>query len=207
VPDLPDSPAQRHYVQALYHLTKTLDPTRPVVGNDGGESVATDIIGIHDYDDQLVRIARRYGAEEALGKLFRRERPGGRMLILSGDTPTQANHPVVLTEFGGIAFSPAEGTWGYSRAGSAEQFAERYSRLLALVRSLPVLTGFCYTQFADTYQEANGLLFDDRTPKFPLSEMAKATRGPTTVAEQQAEIAWRDQLMRYQRDPYADDGV
>ena len=52
VPDLPSSPAQRHYVQALYHLTKTLDPTRPVVGNDGWESIATDIIGIHDYDDQ-----------------------------------------------------------------------------------------------------------------------------------------------------------
>lgn len=47
VPDLPDSPAQRHYVQALYHLTKTLDPTRPVIGNDGWESVATDITGIH----------------------------------------------------------------------------------------------------------------------------------------------------------------
>src|SRR5262249_25684264 len=46
VPDLPDSPAQRHYVQALYHLTKTLDPTRPVIGNDGWESIATDIIGI-----------------------------------------------------------------------------------------------------------------------------------------------------------------
>ena len=56
VPDLPDSPAQRHYVQALYHLTKTLDPTRPVIGNDGWESVATDIIGIHDYDDQPERI-------------------------------------------------------------------------------------------------------------------------------------------------------
>ena len=60
VPDLPDSPAQRHYVQALYHLTKTLDPTRPVIGNDGWESVATDIIGIHDYDDQPERIAKRY---------------------------------------------------------------------------------------------------------------------------------------------------
>jgi hypothetical protein len=41
VPDLPDSPTQRHYVQTLYHLTKTLDPTRPVVGNDGWESIAT----------------------------------------------------------------------------------------------------------------------------------------------------------------------
>lgn len=206
VPDLPDSPTQRHYVQALYHLTKTLDPTRPVVGNDGWESVATDIIGIHDYDEQLDRIATRYGAEEALGRLFRRERPGGRMLILGGDQHAQPNHPVVLTEFGGIAYSPIEGTWGYSRAGSPEAFAERYARLLVVVRSLPVLAGFCYTQFADTYQEANGLLFSDRTPKFPIVDIARATRGPVTREEQQAEIDWRDHLMRQQHDPYAAEG-
>ena len=30
VPNLPTSAAERHYVQGLYHLTKTLDPTRPV---------------------------------------------------------------------------------------------------------------------------------------------------------------------------------
>ena len=67
VPDLPDSPAQRHYVQALYHLTKTLDPIRPVIGNDGWESVATDIIGIHDYDDQPERIAKRYCSTRSRG--------------------------------------------------------------------------------------------------------------------------------------------
>ena len=38
VPDLPESAAQRHYVQALYHLTKTLDPSRPVIGNDAGRA-------------------------------------------------------------------------------------------------------------------------------------------------------------------------
>ena len=202
VPDLPDSPAQRHYVQALYHLTKTLDPTRPVVGNDGWESVATDVIGIHDYDDQLARIARRYGAEEVLSRLFRRERPGGRMLVL-GDSHAPPNHPVVLTEFGGIAYSPQDGTWGYSRVGTAAGFADRYARLLAVVRSLPVLAGFCYTQFADTYQEANGLLFADRTPKFPIEEIARATRGPATAQESEAEQAWREELMSRQRDPYA----
>jgi len=74
VPNLPDSPNERHYVQALYHLTKTLDGTRPVIGNDGWESVATDIIGIHDYDSQPNRIARRYHADEVLPRLFRRER-------------------------------------------------------------------------------------------------------------------------------------
>ena len=76
VPDLPDSPAQRHYVQALYHLTKTLDPTRPVIGNDGWESVATDIIGIHDYDPDSTAIARRYGGEVPLPRLFQQEHPG-----------------------------------------------------------------------------------------------------------------------------------
>jgi hypothetical protein len=198
VPDLPDSPAQRHYVLALYHLTKTLDPTRPVVGNDGWESVATDIIGIHDYDDQLARIAARYGASDDLSRLFRRERPGGRMLVL-GDGPHHPDHPVVLTEFGGIAFSAADGTWGYSRAATAEAFADRYARLLAIVRALPVLSGFCYTQFADTYQEANGLLFADRTPKIPLEEIARATRGPTTAQEHEREQTWRDELMWKQR--------
>ena len=203
VPDLPDSPAQRHYVQALYHLTKTLDPTRPVVGNDGWESVATDIIGIHDYDDRLAEIARRYGAEETIARLFRKERPGGRMLIL-GKADTQ-DHPVVLTEFGGIAFSPADRTWGYSRAGTAAEFAERYARLLAVVRALPVLAGFCYTQFADTYQEANGLLAADRTPKFPLGEIARATRGPANPQEFEAEQLWREELMRRQRRPRGDE--
>jgi hypothetical protein len=198
VPDLPENPAQRHYVQALYHLTHTLDPTRPVIGNDGWESVATDIIGIHDYDDQLARIATRYGADETLSRLFRRERPGGRMLIV-GNNHSASDHPIMLTEFGGIAYSPDEQAWGYSRVGSAQALADRYARLLAVVRSLPVLAGYCYTQFSDTYQEANGLLFADRTPKFPMADIARATRGPVTAQEQQAETEWREQLMSQQR--------
>jgi hypothetical protein len=38
------------------------------------------------------------------------------------------------------------------------------------------LSGFCYTQFADTFQEANGLLYEDRTPKFPTETMVSALR-------------------------------
>ena len=72
-----------------------------------------------------------------------------------------------------------------------------------MVRSLPVLSGFCYTQFADTYQEANGLLFADRTPKFPLEEMARANRGPATAQEHELEQAWRDELMVRQKLPHA----
>jgi hypothetical protein len=162
-------------VQALYHLTHTLDATRPVIGNDGWESVATDIIGIHDYDSDPDRIARRYHADEALPRLFRRERPAGRLLVL-GEQP-QADLPLVLSEFGGIACPARPGTWGYSRALTPEHFASKYTQLLETVRSLAVFSGFCYTQFADTYQEANGLLYADRTPKFPIAQIAAATRG------------------------------
>ena len=198
VPDLPDSPTQRHYVQALYHLTKTLDPTRPVIGNDGWESVATDIIGIHDYDDEPERIAKRYGSEE-IPRLFKRERPGGRLLLLEGQVQEQ---PIMLTEFGGIAFSASSGVWGYSRSDSEEDFAKRYLHLLRVVRSLPIMAGFCYTQFADTYQEANGLLYADRTPKIPIEHIALATRGPRTRRDYQLEFEFRERIMNHQRQQY-----
>ncbi|MBV8674702.1 MAG: glycoside hydrolase family 2, partial [Acidobacteriaceae bacterium] len=197
VPDLPDSPAQRHYVQALYHLTKSLDSTRPVVGNDGWESVATDIIGIHDYETEPERIGKRYGIEDVEAQLFQRERPGGRMLLVGADKGWK--HPIVLTEFGGIAFSSTEHeSWGYSRTETSEQLLQRYGELLRTVRSLPALAGFCYTQFTDTYQEANGLLYADRTPKAPIEEIALATTGAVPDQGQQVEAAWREQILQQQ---------
>jgi hypothetical protein len=176
VPNLPDNPEERHFVQALYHLTKSFDRTRPVIGNDGWESVATDIIGIHDYDSDPDRLAQRYVAGDVRPRLFRHERPGGRKLILEGNI-LQPDHPIVLSEFGGIALAASKDTWGYSRSDTADALAKKYADLLDKVRSLEMLCGFCYTQFADTFQEANGLLYADRTPKFPLEEIARATSG------------------------------
>jgi beta-galactosidase/beta-glucuronidase len=175
VPNLPDNLAERNWVRALFHLTKTLDPTRPVIGNDGWESIATDVIGIHDYDGDPERISTRYHAEDVLPRLLKQERPGGRLLVLEEHVADTL--PVMLTEFGGITESKVKGTWGYSRAQSSEDLAERYRELLEAVNSLSLFSGFCYTQFTDTYQEANGLLRADRTPKFSLEEMSAATRG------------------------------
>ncbi|MFZ5893902.1 MAG: glycoside hydrolase family 2 protein [Myxococcota bacterium] len=176
VPNLPDSLPERNYVRALYYLTKTRDPSRPVIGNDGWESVATDIIGVHDYDDNPQRLGRRYWAHSERPRLLKRERPGGRSLVLEGHS--RRDHPIVLSEFGGIALSDdREHSWGYSRSNNAREFNERFTALLKVVRSLELLTGFCYTQFADTYQETNGLLYVDRTPKIPIESIARAVRG------------------------------
>jgi beta-galactosidase/beta-glucuronidase len=175
VPNLPDSAEERHWVKALYHLTRTFDPGRLVIGNDGWESVATDVIGIHDYDDDPTQIALRYQSQENRPKLFRHARPGGRALVLQAEQ--QPDHPVVLSEFGGISCSTEPGTWGYTRCRDPHELALRYRELMTTLRSLDMLAGFCYTQFSDTYQEANGLLHADRTPKFPLAEIGAITRG------------------------------
>ena len=198
VPDLPDNPAQRHYVQALYHLTRTIDPSRPVIGNDGWESVATDLIGIHDYDSRPESLARRYGLEEIETRLFQHERPGGRILRLSN--PEEEEHqPIMLTEFGGIALRDGnDPNWGYSDARTPEEFQQRYAALLGAVRSLPALSGFCYTQFTDTYQEANGILRADRSDKVSRQAIAEATSGQPFPSGNAMELRWRERLMQIQ---------
>lgn len=200
VPDLPRSFAQRNYVQALYHLTKSLDPTRPVIGNDGWESVATDILGIHDYDDNPERIQKRYSEEGVESRLLRRERPGGRVLIVDGDKDLDITcQPIVLSEFGGIAYAPGDSqAWGYSHSDTSQDLEEKYRALLDVVRSLPTLAGFCYTQFTDTYQEANGLLFANREPKAPFEELASATSGGASRFDILEDLRWRELLMNEQ---------
>jgi beta-galactosidase/beta-glucuronidase len=178
VPELPSVQAHRHAVEALYHLTKTLDQSRAVIGNDGWESSATDIIGIHDYDSNLDHIRQRYGPEVETEQLFDRRRPGGRVLTLDG-YPHQGQ-PIMLTEFGGITYQThlEEGVkkvWGYTEISDPETFARHYEALLETIVNTALFSGFCYTQFADTFQEANGLLHADRSPKIPLERIRKVT--------------------------------
>ena len=184
VPELASIQQHRHAVDALYNLTRTLDPTRPVIGNDGWESSATDIIGIHDYDANAQHLGQRYGVEMDPAQLFDRRRPGGRILTLDGYP--HRGQPIMLTEFGGIAFVPGSrqqgptNNWGYSRVRTGEEFAQLYTSILNAVIDSPLFSGFCYTQFADTFQEVNGLLREDRTPKIPLEAIAHATRRSRT---------------------------
>jgi hypothetical protein len=187
VPDLPRTQAQRDWVCAIYHLTRTIDPSRPVIGNDGWENLCTDIVGIHDYESDPNKISKRYNADSETSRLFAQERPGGRLLTIDGHA--HQGQPIMLSEFGGIAYAVdhPEWTWGYARSEDSASFGSAYGALLDAVRSCSMFAGFCYTQFADTYQEANGLLTADRTPKFPLEAISLATRGPKTPRELELE--------------------
>jgi beta-galactosidase/beta-glucuronidase len=184
VPELSMLAAQRDAVAAFYHLTKTLDPSRLVIGNDGWESSATDVIGIHDYDVDPSHLRSRYGPEVAAREVVDRRWSGGRILTLDGYP--HRGQPICLSEFGGIAYSKDEsqepkGGWGYARARTVAEYQDLVSSLIEVARTTAMFSAFCYTQFADTYQEVNGLLYADRTPKLPLEAIAAAVQGTTPV--------------------------
>lgn len=166
----------QEFARALVSLTKSLDPTRPVVSNDGWEQVDTDIVAIHDYDADPERVANRYRTRADIDRLIEGVGPAGRVLVLDGDV---TDAPVMLTEFGGISYDgDAEpDAWGYSAATSADDFDARLDGLMRAVHESEALAGYCYTQLTDTLQETNGLLRPDRTPKLPLERLRAIMTG------------------------------
>jgi beta-galactosidase/beta-glucuronidase len=168
VPDLAHDPGQTEHLLSLYHLTRSLDGTRPVVSNDGWEHALTDLCTIHDYRDADA-LRTSYGSREAAIHA----KPARRTVYVAGHG--HRGEPILISEFGGIAFSRDEAGWGYSMVFDAEEFLERYESLIeALLQSEPV-QGFCYTQLTDVEQEVNGLLTYDRKPKAPLEKIREIT--------------------------------
>jgi hypothetical protein len=170
-------PRQRALVEALDAAARALDGTRPVSANDGWETVGGDIAGIHDYSQDPAALARRYGSVDAVDALLRARRADGRLADI--DRAGLAGRAPILSEFGGIALGREDerGAWGYDRARDADDLVARYRDLWAAVHQSDVLSGACWTQLTDTYQEVNGLLTFDRTPKAPLDALAAGTRG------------------------------
>ncbi len=171
VSDLQNSPEQQHFVQSMYHLAKSLDPTRLVVDNDGWEHIQTDLVTIHDFLSEPELLSRRYGTYEALSKTISR-RPIGREVALNGSILPET--PVVLSEFGGFRYQGGEGL-GIRELKSPEEFLEQLAELFEAV-SGSALAGFCYAQLADTFQEKTGLLDENRQPKIEPEAVARLLR-------------------------------
>src|SRR5690606_15079999 len=87
VPDLPLSSRQRSFVRALTSLTRSLDGSRPVVGNDGWEMIDSDLLNVHDYAAQPEVLTRRYGTRQAVRETLEEQQPAGRRLLLDVQAP------------------------------------------------------------------------------------------------------------------------
>lgn len=162
VPDYMNDPRQQAHLDALYHLTRSVDQTRPVVSDDGWGHATTDLLTIHDYTSSGNVLKARYGGERANAA---REMPAGRFLYCPGYG--YRGEPILVTEFGGIGYQTrARDGWGYNQmAADAEEFLRRYRDLVHSLLECPNVAGFCYTQLTDVEQEINGLLTYDRQPK------------------------------------------
>jgi hypothetical protein len=47
-----------------------------------------------------------------------------------------------------------------------DAYLAKYRELVDAILDSPAIAGFCYTQLTDTAQETNGLLTENRVPKF-----------------------------------------
>lgn len=174
---------QRALIEAMTAIARAVDGRRPVLANDGWQTVGGDIVGVHDYSRDSDRIAGRYATaadvDDVLANGLVSLQPFGTRIDL--DRVPAGERAVMLTEFGGISFDDGSDDWKYQAVRTPEELVDRYRDLWAAVHASDRLAGACWTQLTDTYQEANGLLRMDRTPKAPVEDLAAATRGSSTA--------------------------
>ena len=163
---------QQDFVNKVYHATKQIDSMRPVITNDGWEHTISDFVTLHHYTQDGATLTKAFG--EVAGCV------GGPWLDHDRQTFAQGyqhqGQPILLTEFGGTSFvkDTFGGNWGYGSAVANDaEYLARLGNLVDSIRALPHMQGFCYTQLTDVYQEVNGLLYFDRTPKQPLTSFAQ----------------------------------
>lgn len=170
---LSERPEQRAFVDAVTSLTKALDDSRVVVGNDGWEYSSGDLWTLHLYnedsdvssrlaaliEDPHSSVTSEFGSRDRVGAL-----PGADISGL----------PILLTECGGIgmgSFSEEDFSYG-NLADTPEALAARMRKIMTDIRSLKALQGFVWTQLTDVQQEINGLLYFDRQPKLPIAVLS-----------------------------------
>jgi beta-galactosidase/beta-glucuronidase len=166
-------------VNQVYHLTKQLDNTRPVLDTSGYLHAGdTDVYDSHDYDQNPVTFAERHAPFVDSGEPF---------INFPGRDAAYQGQPYFVSEYGGIWWNPDqkdEKAWGYGdRPKNLEEFFARFKALTEVLLQHPRMCGLCYTQLTDVEQEVNGLYTYDRKPKFD-AEIIKAIMSQKAAIEE-----------------------
>ncbi|WP_077534332.1 glycoside hydrolase family 2 protein [Massiliimalia massiliensis] len=153
---------QQALARSLYELAKAYDPIRLVSTQDGWEQICpSDICGIHDYTANVEEILNKYKSQETIMKSHAQGR------ILYSENNQYGKQPVLITEYGGIAFSgTSDKEWGYfGTVEDEEEFFKRYEEETLAFWKNDYVWGYAYTQLTDVEQEVNGLMTADRQCK------------------------------------------
>ena len=161
---------QQQFVDATYQYMKSWDSTRLIIGNDGWEQTATDVVTVHDYTNDHMNMRENYNpllknvdgcySTTSLRKNF-------------ANGYSYNNQPIIISEFGGIAYSKnKKNTWGYGkRLEDKVDVLQKIEELTSEILNIEGLSGFCYTQWTDVQQEVNGLLDENHELKFDMEEI------------------------------------
>ncbi len=157
IPQIKTNRQQQHFTEGVYHLTKSIDRYRPVIVNDGWEHTISDIITLHDYEEcgevfksRYIQYADRIMAGEVYHSRYRSAFANGY---------SYRGQPVIISEFGGIAFDGQPEGWGYGNTvAGEEEFLKRFDSITTAIKEIPYVCGYCYTQVTDVQQEINGLM-------------------------------------------------
>lgn len=161
---------QQRFTEAIYYLTKAYDTMRPVITNDGWEHTISDILTLHDYEETGECFYKRYSDGE---RIVSNEIPFNKDRYAFAKGQRYKGQPVLISEYGGIAFSAEEG-WGYGKqVRTQEEFLERFRSITNAIQKLDYSVGFCYTQLTDVQQEVNGLYTIKREPKVDIEAVRR----------------------------------
>ncbi|HVW93905.1 MAG TPA: glycoside hydrolase family 2 TIM barrel-domain containing protein [Devosia sp.] len=196
VSDIAQRKDQQDFATSLYYLTKALDPTRPVISNDGWEHTVSDIWSIHDYTQFKDQLVSRYGSAEAIALTLEEMRPTRKRLLLNPED--QRGQPVMITEFGGLSIHPKTGEqwFGYATAQTDEEYLAMMASLFQGLYESSDISGFCYTQLTDTLQETNGLFDENRKPKLPVDRLREIIWQPSRSVPSEALDIARQKALR-----------
>ena len=153
-------------LETVYHVTKAIDSTRPVIDASGGFHVISDLYDQHDYNQNPETFRQSYSGYNGKQDSFH--------WLLKEEQNYLPDLPLFISEFGGIKWVPEAlrgkeeaDAWGYGAAPKTEEeFFARYEGLTAALLENPNIMGFCYTQLYDVEQERNGLYTYAREAKF-----------------------------------------
>ena len=158
----------QEYVSGLKDKVKQYDNTRLAITNDGWHNLSnTDVLSLHEYQQDANEFYKAYADKDLVintniincyGKAF-------------AENHSYNNQPIIISEFGGIAICQQEG-WGYGdKADNILILRERMRKLFESIYKLDYISGFCYTQLSDVYQETNGLVYENRNTKLSPEEV------------------------------------
>ncbi|HPO16431.1 MAG TPA: glycoside hydrolase family 2 TIM barrel-domain containing protein [Candidatus Hydrogenedentes bacterium] len=178
---------------AVVRVTRSIDPSRPVIESSGYAHTIPDpeVLDAHDYDQNPESFRTRYKTMFSSAGLS--------SLPPQYGTAQSTQLPFMVSEYGGIGWSIVKGGWGYGNA--PKTLDEFYARIKGLADALldnPHVFGYCYTQLTNVEQEQNGIFMFDRTPKFDLDtlksilgrEAAYEKNPPLASTQSSKKITW-----------------